>query len=146
MWGVSKYSYQSALCWLCSSFFCVRCQQIYVLWSSRSENPGVYAAELRPRAKPGYVHSLGCDPVKFSQDLGRANLTLASTQNRRLFASKPTSKNPKLVIALEMFICTRYHHNSGKCFFKSIKWRQKIIFFFISLVQRSEWLFLIFKT
>ena len=92
MWGVSKYSYQSAPCWLCSSFFCIGCQQIYVLWSSRSENPGVYAAELRPRAKPGYVHSLGCDPVKFSQDLGRANLTLASTQNRRLFASKPTSE------------------------------------------------------
>ena len=52
----------------------------------------MYAAELRPRAKPGYVHSLGCDPVKFSQDLGRANLTLAFTQNRRLFASKPTSE------------------------------------------------------
>ena len=58
----------------------------------RSENPGVYAAELRPRAKPGYVHSLSCDPVKFSQDLGRANLTLASTQNRRLLASRPTSE------------------------------------------------------
>ena len=54
----------------------------------------MYAAELRPRAKPGYVHSLSCDPVKFSQDLGRANLTLASTQNRRLFASKPTSELP----------------------------------------------------
>ena len=54
----------------------------------------MYAAELRPRAKPGYVHSLSCDPVKFSQDLGRANLTLASTQNRRLLASKPTSELP----------------------------------------------------
>ena len=52
----------------------------------------MYAAELRPRAKPGYVHSLSCDPVKFSQDLGRANLTLASTQNRRLLASMPTSE------------------------------------------------------
>ena len=61
-------------------------------WPIRSENPGVYAAELRPRAKPGYVHSLSCDPVKFSQDLGRANLTLASTQNRRLLASSPTSE------------------------------------------------------
>ena len=50
------------------------------------KNPGLYAAELRPGAKPGYVHSLSFDPVKFSQDLGRANLTLASTQNRRLFA------------------------------------------------------------
>ena len=53
----------------------------------------MYAAELRPRAEPEYVHSLGCDPVKFSQDLGRANLTLAFTQNRRLFASKPTSNS-----------------------------------------------------
>ena len=52
----------------------------------------MYAAELRPRAKPGYVHSLGCDPVKFSQELGRANLTLAFTQNQRLLASKPTSE------------------------------------------------------
>ena len=52
----------------------------------------MYAAELRPRAKPGYVHSLSCDPVEFSQDLGRANLTLASTQNRRLLASRPTSE------------------------------------------------------
>ena len=60
--------------------------------STKSENPGVYAAELRPRAKPGYVHSLGCDPVKFSQELGRANLTLAFTQNQRLLASRPTSE------------------------------------------------------
>ena len=71
---------------------CLRCQQINLLWLIRSENPGVYAAELRPRAKPGYVHSLSCDPVKFSQDLGRANLTLAFTQNRRLLASRPTSE------------------------------------------------------
>ena len=56
----------------------------------------MYAAELRPRAKPGYVHSLSCDPVKFSQDLGRANLTLAFTQNRRLLASRPTSELPEL--------------------------------------------------
>ena len=52
----------------------------------------MYAAELQPRAKPGYVHSLGCDPVKFSQELGRANLTLAFTQNQCLLASKPTSE------------------------------------------------------
>ena len=52
----------------------------------------MYAAELLPRAKPGYVHSLSCDPVKFSQDLGRANLTLAFTQNGRLLASRPTSE------------------------------------------------------
>ena len=65
-------------------------------WSTKSENLGVYAAELRPRAKPGYVHSLGCDPVKFSQDLGRANRTLAFTQNRRLLASKPTSDSLSL--------------------------------------------------
>ena len=52
-----------------------------------------------PRAKPGYVHSLGCDPVKFSQDLGRANLTLASTPNRRLLASKPT---PELLMTVEL--------------------------------------------
>ena len=58
----------------------------------------MYAAELRPRAKPGYVHSLSCDPVKFSQDLGRANLTLASTQNRRLLASKPTSELPETTL------------------------------------------------
>ena len=55
----------------------------------------MYAAELRPRAEPGYVHSLGCDPVKFSQDLGRANRTLALTQNRRLLVSKPTSDSDK---------------------------------------------------
>ena len=61
-----------------------------LLWSIKSENLGVYAAELQPRAKPGYVHRLGCDLVKFSQELGRANLTLAFTQNQRLLASKPT--------------------------------------------------------
>ena len=45
-----------------------------------------------PELNPDYVHSLGCDPVKFSQELGRANLSLAFTQNRRLLASKPTSE------------------------------------------------------
>ena len=56
----------------------------------------MYAAELRSRAKHGYVHSLSCDPVKFSQDLGRANRTIAFTQNRRLLASKPTSDSPNV--------------------------------------------------
>ena len=65
----------------------------------RVKTQALYAAELRPRAKPGYVHSLGCDLVKFSQDLGRANHTLASTQNRCLFASKPTSP-PLSVLSL----------------------------------------------
>ena len=57
-----------------------------------------YGPDLNPD-----MYSLGCDPVKFSQDLGRANLTLASTQNRRLFASKPTSAlfSPKQIIYLE---------------------------------------------
>ena len=89
----NKHPYHS-YGFLAGVFFFLRvcCQQICSFLLVRSENPGVYAGELRPRAKPGYVHSLSCDPVKFSQDLGRANLTLASTQNRRLLASKPTSE------------------------------------------------------
>ena len=70
---------------------------VNLLWSTKSENQGVYAAELWPRAKPGYVHSLGCDPVKFSQELGTANLTLAFTQNQRLLASRPT---PELTVTI----------------------------------------------
>ena len=80
----------------------------------------MYAAELRPRAKPGYVHSLSCDPVKFSQDLGRANLTLASTQNRRLLASKPTSElHPPYHLCEHRFCSqtkTRGDRNCTACF------------------------------
>ena len=46
-------------------------------------------------------------------------------------SSRAISLGRKPVIALKMFIYTRYHNNSGKCLFKSIKWGQKIIFFFI---------------